>query len=399
MNTANYTRIKLKQGRDWTARRGHPWVFSGALTNPPPKFEPGEVVDLEDAQGDFVARGYYNPQTDIAVRILTTNPDELIDTGFFVRRINEAWNLRLKGLKLADTNVFRLINAEGDFLPGLIADYFDGSVVLQSHTAGIDRRLDQITEALIEVVKPKGLLIRNDVAVRSREGLKKEEPRLAMGEIASQIVVRENGLQFEVDLWKGQKTGFYADQRDKRQALTRYARGESLLNCFSYSGGFSVYAAKHNSALKVTSLDQSAAAIEIARRNFTLNGLDPAQHEFLAADAFEYLQNQTTKFDTVILDPPAFAKSHREKDKALQGYQRLNTLGIPLVKSGGILMTCSCSGSISMEEFGNSLAQAAANSHRRLQILETFENGLDHPVNIFTPESRYLKVLICRVTG
>jgi len=398
MNKANYTRIKLKQGRDWTARRGHPWVFSGALINPPPNFEPGEIVDLEDMQGDFVARGYYNPNTDIAVRVLTTNPDELIDTGFFVRRISEAWNLRRMGLNLAETNVFRLINAEGDFLPGLIADYYDGAVVLQSHTAGIDRRLNQVCEAITEVIKPKGLLVRNDVAVRSREGLKKEEPRLVMGEIAPEIMVQENGLKFAVDLWKGQKTGFYADQRDKRQALIRYARGESLLNCFSYSGGFSVYAAKHNLDLKVTSLDQSAPALEIARRNFNLNNLDPSQHEFLAADAFVYLQNQTAQFDTVILDPPAFAKSHREKDKALQGYQRLNTLGIPLVKSGGILMTCSCSGSISMEEFANSLAQAAANTHRRLQILETFENGLDHPVNIFTPESRYLKVLVCRVT-
>jgi 23S rRNA (cytosine1962-C5)-methyltransferase len=170
-----------------------------------------------------------------------------------------------------------------------------------------------------------------------------------------------------------------------------------LLNCFSYSAGFSVYASSHNPAIKTTNVDQSLAALDIARKNFDLNGLDRAKHEFFATDAFEFLQEHTLRYDTVILDPPAFAKSHREKDKALKGYIRLNTLGMPLVKSGGVLLTCSCSGSVTMEEFAASVAQGAAQAGRRVQILETFEHGLDHPVNIFTPESRYLKVLVCRV--
>ncbi|MEI7556282.1 class I SAM-dependent rRNA methyltransferase [Candidatus Chlorohelix sp.] len=397
MNIPNYPKLKLKQGRDWTARRGHPWVFSGALQTPVPPHKAGTVVDLEDAGGEFVARGYYNSGTDIAVRILTVNPDLPIDAHFFAERLADAYNLRKTHLDLETTNAFRLVNAEGDYIPGLIADYYAGVVVIQSHTAGIDHLLDYIIDGIKQVLQPKALLLRNDVQVRTREGLKREEPQLIFGEIPKELVVTENNLKFAVNPWTGQKTGFYADQRDKRLALLHYSKGSSLLNCFSYSGGFSVYAAHANPKLKTTSLDQSAVALELARRNFSLNNLYSDKHAFVVADAFEYLQSCTERFDTVVLDPPAFTKSHREKEKALQGYVRLNTLGLPLVKPGGILLTCSCSGSISMEDFSGTIAQAAAQTHRRVQILESLEHGLDHPVNIFTPESRYLKALFCRV--
>ncbi|NWJ45806.1 MAG: class I SAM-dependent rRNA methyltransferase [Chloroflexi bacterium] len=397
MNTPNYPKLKLKPGRDWTARRGHPWVFSGALQTPVPPHKAGTVVDLEDAGGEFVARGYYNSGTDIAVRILTANPNMPANTHFFATRLAEAYNLRKMHLDLETTTAFRLVNAEGDFIPGLIADYYAGVVVIQSHTAGIDQLLDYIIEGIRQVLQPDALLVRNDVQVRTREGLKREEPRLIFGEIPKELVITENSLKFVINPWTGQKTGFYADQRDKRLALLRYSNGDSLLNCFSYSGGFSVYAASANPKLKTTNLDQSAAALALARRNFSINELDADKHEFVVADSFEYLQSCTERYDTVILDPPAFAKSHREKEKALQGYVRLNTLGLPLIKPGGILLTCSCSGSISMEDFSGTIAQAAAQTHRRVQILESFENGLDHPVNIFTPESRYLKALFCRV--
>jgi 23S rRNA (cytosine1962-C5)-methyltransferase len=397
MNIINYPKIQLKAGRDWTTRRGHPWVFSGAIQNPPISLPPGSLVQVQDVKGELVALGYYNPKTDIAIRTFSNNNFCQIDLDFFKMRLTETWQLRQQGLDLSRTNVFRLVNAEGDFLPGLIADYYAGVVVVQSHTAGIDLLLEAICAALVEVVSPTGILVRNDVSVRSREGLKKEEPKLVFGEVPAQLEVQENGLKFTINPWKGQKTGFYADQRDKRLALTRYAKGETLLNCFSYSAGFSVYASSHNPAIKTTNIDQSAAALDIARQNFALNGQDPIKHEFLATDAFEFLQEHKLRYDTVILDPPAFAKSHRDKAKALSGYTRLNTLGIPLVKAGGILMTCSCSGSVTMEEFAASVAQGAAQAGRRVQILETFEQGLDHPVNIFTPESRYLKVLVCRV--
>ncbi len=402
--------LKVKEGRDWSVRRGHPWLFSGGLHNPPRDLEPGTLVDLVDSSGKFLARGYYNPRTDIAVRVLTRTENEAIDEAFFRRRVQQAFDLRRMMLDLEQTNVFRLINAEGDFLPGAIVDYYAGVLVVQSHTAGLDRLLEPLVAALTEIIQPQGILLRNDVQVRNREGVAKEEPRLLYGSVPENLVVRENGLSFTVDLWKGQKTGFFTDQRDKRQTLARYAPGLSLVatpgqpptlfNCFSYSAGFSVYAVKANPALKTLNLDQSANALDMARRNFELNQLDPARHEFLTTDAFKFLQSEAERGATyagLILDPPAFAKSHKEKDRALQGYNRLNSLGLPLVAPGGLLITCSCSGSISLDEFENSVKEAAAKTGRDVQVLETFENAPDHPFSLAAIEGRYLKVLFCRV--
>jgi 23S rRNA (cytosine1962-C5)-methyltransferase len=401
---ANYSEIRMKKGRDWQLRRGHPWLFSGAIEKIPKAVEPGGLVDLLDSEGQFVARGYYNPKTDIAVRVLTRDPAEEIDQAFFEGRIRLALALRQQGLEPGQTDVFRLINAEGDFLPGVIVDSYAGRLVLQSHTAGIDRLLDPLVAALAEVVQPQAILLRNDVAVRAREGLAKEEPRLLLGSIAPGLVVQENGFRFGVDPWKGQKTGFFTDQRDKRRALQKYASklpaGATMLNCFSYTAGFSVYAATANPGLRTINVDQSAVALEMARRNFELNKLDPAAHIFEATDAFKWLAAEAErgiKHDIVILDPPAFAKSNREKEKALQGYTRLNRLGLPLVKPGGYLLTCSCTGVVGLEEFENCLREASAQVGCSLQTLEVFENGLDHPVNLAAPEGRYLKVLFCRV--
>lgn len=395
--------IKIKTGRDWQLKRGHPWLFSGGLQQPPRDIAPGTVVDLVDAAGEFVGRGYYNPKTDIAVRLLTRQ-DEAVDRNFFRKRVQAAWDLRQQALDLSKTDVFRLIHAEGDFLPGVIADYYAGVIVLQSHTAGIDLLLEPLAAALEEVVQPRAILLRTDVAVRSREGLQKNEPRLLMGEIPPGLQVQENGLRFKIDPLKGQKTGFFTDQRDKRQALYRYARplaeGATMANLFSYTAGFSVYATSAQPGLKTINVDQSAAALEQGRQNFELNGIPTAGHVFETADAFKWLEAETARkgqHEIVILDPPAFAKTHREKDKALVGYTRLNRLGLPLVKSGGLLITCSCSGSVSMAEFENSVREAAAQTGRSLQVLEIFENGADHPWSLIAPESRYLKVLFCRV--
>lgn len=395
--------IKIKIGREWQLKRGHPWLFSGGIQQAPRGITPGSLVDLVDAAGSFVGRGYYNPQTDIAVRLLTRQ-DEPVDGAFFKKRVQAAWDLRQQALDLTNTDVFRLIHAEGDFLPGVIADYYAGVIVLQSHTAGIDLLLEPLAAALEEVARPKAILLRTDVAVRSREGLSKNEPRLLMGEIPTDLEVRENGLRFKIDPWKGQKTGFFTDQRDKRQALYRYARslpvGATMANLFSYTAGFSVYAASAQPGLKTINVDQSASALEQARQNFELNHIDPAAHIFETGDAFKWLEAERERggqHDIVILDPPAFAKTHREKDKALPAYTRLNRLGLPLVKSGGLLITCSCSGSVLMAEFENAVREAAAQTGRALQVLEIFENGADHPWSLIAPESRYLKVLFCRV--
>ncbi len=397
--------IMLRKGREWQLQRGHPWLFSGAIQQIPKSVAPGGLVDLLDATGQFVARGYFNPQTDIAVRVLTRNPAEAIDQAFFQRQIQQALDLRRLALDLSQTDVFRLVNAEGDFLPGLIVDNYAGVLVVQSHTAGIDRLLDVIIPALSEVIQPKAIILRNDVAVRTREGLEKKEARLVAGDLPADLTICENGLSFGIDPWKGQKTGFFADQRDKRRALQKYAANltkpdATLLNCFSYSAGFSVYAAAVNRGLRTINIDQSASALELARRNFTLNGLNPAAHGFEATDAFKWLEQareQGQQFDIVILDPPAFAKSNSEKKKALQGYTRLNRLGLPLVKPGGVLLTCSCTGVIGLDEFENCLREAMAATGRSIQMLEIFENGADHPVNLAAPEGRYLKALFGRV--
>ncbi|MEI6046410.1 MAG: class I SAM-dependent rRNA methyltransferase [Chloroflexota bacterium] len=400
--------LKVKTGRDWSVRRGHPWLFSGALQNPPRELEPGSLVDLADSEGNFLARGYYNPRTDIAVRVLTRNEGEAIDGAFLRRRVQQALQLRHLAFDLAETDVYRLINAEGDFLPGAIVDYYAGVLVVQSHTAGLDHLLEPLIEALQEVIQPSGILLRNDVPVRGREGVAKEEPRLIYGTVPEEITVRENGRRFVVNLWKGQKTGFFTDQRDKRQMLGRYAPGlphspgepPVLLNCFSYSAGFSIYAALANPQLKSVNVDQSAVALELARQNFELNQLDPARHEFVTSEVFKFLQAETergTRYAGVILDPPAFAKSQRDKEQALKGYTRLNSLGLSLVAPGGLLITCSCSGGINLEEFLSCLREAGAKDQRDLQVVETFENAPDHPYNLAALEGRYLKVLFCRV--
>ncbi len=400
---SEYPTIKIKAGREWQLKRGHPWLFSGGLQQAPRDLAPGSLVDLVDAAGGFVGRGYYNPKTDIAVRLLTCQ-DEPVDQAFFRKRVQAAWDLRQQALDLNRTDVFRLIHAEGDFLPGVIADYYAGVIVLQSHTAGVDRLLEPLTAALAEVARPKAILLRTDVAVRSREGLGKAEPRLLMGEIPPGLTVQENGLRFKIDPWKGQKTGFFTDQRDKRQALARYARalpdGATMANLFSYTAGFSVYAVAARPGLKTINVDQSAAALEQARQNFEANNLPAAAHIFKTADAFKWLEAERERgaqHEIVILDPPAFAKTHREKDKALKGYTRLNSLGLPLVRKGGLLITCSCSGSVMMAEFENAVREAGAHTGRDLQVLEIFENGADHPWSLIAPESRYLKVLFCRV--
>ncbi len=403
----NNSVLKVKSGRDWSVRRGHPWLFSGALQHIPKDLEPGSLVELQDADGKFLARGYYNPKTDIAVRVLTRQPEEQINADFWRDRVKQAFKLRHMTLDSTQTDVFRLIHAEGDFLPGAIVDYYAGALVLQSHTAGLDKQIEPLTQALLEVIKPKGILLRNDVQVRSREGIAKEEPRLLYGEVPEEILVRENNLRFTVDLWKGQKTGFFTDQRDKRQRVGYYAPGLSrlsdtptLLNCFSYSAGFSIYAAAANPELKTINVDQSAGALEIARKNFELNQLDYSAHAFEAIDAFKFLQgaaDEKQRFSAVILDPPAFAKSHREKERALQGYIRLNSLGLAVVEKGGLLITCSCSGSVGLEDFVGCLREASVRQQRDIQVLDTFENAPDHPFSLAAAEGRYLKVLFCRV--
>ena len=394
-----YPTASLKPHREESFLKGHLWIFSGALQQPPHWIEPGGLVDVKSATGQFVARGYYNPHTDIAIRILTHDIEEAIDGEFLQRRIRSALELR-QVFDPIQTNAYRLVHSEGDGLPGLVVDRFADILVAQIHTAGMERLLPLLIDALMSETRTRGLLLRNDSQSRRRESLEVEEPTVAAGEVPAQVAVRENGVQFLVDPWRGQKTGFFLDQRDKREAMRKYVRGKRVLNCFSYTGGFSVYAALTSDETHVTSVDASASAIELARQHFSLNDLDLDKHEFLIADVFEYLEHalrEGEQFDVVILDPPAFAKTQGARTQAVKAYRRLNLLGMHVLRPGGILLTCSCSGVVGLDDFLGVLAQVTQRLHRPVQLLEVYTHSVDHPISLAMPETTYLKAVFCRV--
>lgn len=396
----HYPTASLKPHRAESLQSGHLWIFSGALQQPPRWIAQGGLVDVKSATGDFVARGYYNPDTDIAIRILTHDPTEPIDADFLRGRVRRAQQLR-QVFDPADTNAYRLINSEGDGLPGLIVDRYADILVAQVHTAGMEALFPQLIEPLMQEAGANGLLLRNESQSRRREGLDVQEPQVVAGEVPAQVAIFEHGVRFHVDPWQGQKTGFFLDQRDKRDALRKYAHSAKVLNCFSYTGGFSVYAALSDPKTVTTSVDVSESAIAGARAHFQLNDLDPAQHQFVVADVFDYLeaaQQQGEQFDIVVLDPPAFAKTQQARTQALKAYRRLNTLGMQVLRPGGILLTCSCSGVIGMDDLLGILSQSAQRLKRTVQLLENYTHSLDHPVNLAMPETVYLKAIFCRIS-
>jgi 23S rRNA (cytosine1962-C5)-methyltransferase len=369
------------------------------LQQPAHWIEPGGLVDVKSATGQFVARGYYNPRTDIAIRILTYDQAEEIDLAFLRRRVRRALELRAV-FDPAHTNAYRLINAEGDGLPGLVVDRYAEVLVVQIHTCGMQQLRPLVIDALLSELRTHGILLRNDGQARVREGLAVEEPLVVAGAVPTRVTVRENDVLFVVDPWTGQKTGFFLDQRDKREALRKYSRGGRVLNCFSYSGAFSVYAALSDSQTRTVNVDVSAPALEAAREHFVLNGLDPTQHEFRVANVFDYLEEarqSAEQFDVVVLDPPAFAKTQSARTQALKAYRRLNQLAMEVLRPGGILLTCSCSGVVGMDDLLGVLALGAGHLQRPVQVLEVSTHGVDHPVHLAMPETAYLKAIFCRV--
>jgi 23S rRNA (cytosine1962-C5)-methyltransferase len=395
-----YPVIQLKPGRDRPLLLGHPWVFSGALGSVPPSVAPGDVVDLHSARGEFVARAYINPRNSLAARVLTLDPAEAVDEAFFATRVRQAAELRA-GLERAGTNAYRVIHAEGDRLPGLIVDRYDSWLVAQVHTAGIERQRAPVLAALSSVLAPEGILLRNDPGVRAREGLAVGGAEVAAGNVPEEAVITEGGIRYHVDLQHGQKTGFYLDQRDKRARIRAHApAARTLLNLFAYSGGFALAGLAGNPALRTTNVDASAAALDLARRNYTLNGHDPAAHDFVTGDAVAFLKERAaeeTRYDLVIADPPAYAKSQQIKARALYGYDTLNTLAARVVAPGGLLLTCSCTGVVDLAEFEAVVQGALLHARRRAQLIESFTVSLDHPTLLGFPEDRYLKALLLRV--
>jgi 23S rRNA (cytosine1962-C5)-methyltransferase len=388
------TNLKLKQGRDKSLLRFHPWVFSGALLTIPQNLVNGSPVKVLNHQNEFIAYGYFGTGS-ISVRVLSfLEQDNILSDEFWENAISAAYTKR-KALNFDNnTNCFRLVHGEGDSLPGLILDYYNGVVIFQAHNTGIYLFKDYIVRALQNILQDKLKAIFH----KPKEVSKTDEiPDIGFWYgSAEPSVVLENKFEFEVDWMDGQKTGFFIDQRESRALIARYASNKSVLNTFSYTGGFSIYAAAAN-ATKVVSVDISAPAIEACRKNLIRNGLESFAEDCIVADSFNTLKEIGSDFDILVLDPPSFAKSFKNSKQATKGYRRLNLLAFKYMKKGSILFTFSCTQVVNRKLFEDTVFAAAVESGRKVSILHRLGQPADHPINLFHPETEYLKGLVLYV--
>ncbi|MBR6866867.1 MAG: class I SAM-dependent rRNA methyltransferase [Prevotella sp.] len=385
--------IQLKKGKDESLRRFHPWVFSGAIQHIDDDVAEGDIVRVVTAGGDFIAVGHYQ-EGSIAVRVLSFR-DVSIDDAFWAARLQSALQMR-QAIGLADAptgNSYRLVHGEGDHLPGLIIDIYDRTAVMQAHSIGMHLCRKQIAAQLVSVM---GTRIEN-VYYKSETTLPYMEPEngFLYGGSTDNVAV-ENGLKFYVDWLRGQKTGFFVDQRENRSLLEHYAHGRRVLNMFCYTGGFSFYAMRGGAEL-VHSVDSSAKAIELTNRNVALNFPGDPRHQAFCDDAFKFLDAADGQYNLIILDPPAFAKHRGALHNALKGYTRLNQKAFQMIEPGGILFTFSCSQVVTKDHFRNAVFTAAAQARRKVRILHQLHQPADHPVNIYHPEGEYLKGLVLYV--
>ena len=392
----NYPVIKLRKGKEESLERFHPWVFSGAVASQPDDIEEGDLVSVVSHDGRTIGVGHYQIGS-IAVRILSFKPIT-IDADFWVERIRVAYAIR-RELGLAgveNNNTFRLIHGEGDNLPGLVIDMYAHTAVMQAHSVGMHYARHEIAEALKTVLGDtlQNIYCKSEATLPYKANLGSEDGYLYGGEVED--IATENGLKFCVDWQKGQKTGFFVDQRENRSLLERYAKGHSVLNMFCYTGGFSFYAMRGGAEV-VHSVDSSAKAISLTNKNVELNFPGDLRHKAFAEDAFKYLEKMGSNYDLIILDPPAFAKHKNVLRNALQGYRKLNAIAFEKIKPGGILFTFSCSQVVSKENFRLAVFSAAAQSGRSVRILHQLTQPADHPVNIYHPEGEYLKGLVLYV--
>ena len=390
-------RIILKKGKDQSVRRYHPWIFSGAIATIKGLPAEGDVVEVYASDETYLATGHWSPGS-IAVRIFSFTQCEP-DREFFRRRLYDAMQYRINtGIAgRADTDVWRLVHGEGDGLPGLIIDIYGSVAVMQAHTAGFWHVREMIAGLLSEITggMVSSVYNKSEGTVPFMAKLGPVNGFLSGSEAGSSAIVKENGFKFRVDWEKGQKTAFFIDQRDSRSLLRQYSMGRNVLNMFGYTGGFSVYAMS-NAAL-VHTVDSSVAATALADENVSLNFENDPRHKSFATDAFRYLAEMKQEYDMIVLDPPAFAKHQTALDKALQGYRRLNAIALQKIRPGGILFTFSCSQVVSRDDFRRSVFVAAANTGRNVRILHQTGQPPDHPVNIYHPESEYLKGLVLYV--
>ncbi len=390
----NFPRIILKKGKEKPLLRGHPWVFSGAVAKIEGEVSPGDLGEIYSKEGQFLGVGHLNPASQIFLRLLT-HKKEPIDIPFFRERISRAARLREPFLK-GKTNAYRIINAEGDFLPGLIVDRYGETLVLQSLTAGIERLKASLVDLLASEMKPRSIYERSDVATRRQEDLPEVTGLLYGREVSDRIEIEELGCHFQVDVKAGQKTGFYLDQRENRSDLKNLCHGSKVLDCFSYTGAFSIHAGL-GGAEEVTLIDSSEEALKRAEEHFRLNALGKIPHRLMRGDAFEVLRSLGPEYDIVILDPPPFAKRKGHLLGASRGYKDLNLQALRLLKRGGFLFTFCCSHHVNWDLFQKIIFSAAVDGGREVQLLGRRGHPMDHPFNLCHPEGEYLKGFLCRV--
>ncbi len=391
-----YKNVYLKRGKEESLKRFHPWIFSGAIHHADEGIEEGEIVRVIAADGEFIAVGHYQIGS-IAVRVLSFH-DEHIDISFWRASLESALQMRI-AVGIADcpqNNTYRLVHGEGDNLPGLVIDCYGDTAVMQAHSVGMHVSRMDICEALVQVMgnRIKNVYYKSETTLPFKADLGQENGFI-YGNTNENTAV-ENGLRFHVDWLKGQKTGFFVDQRENRTLLEHYSKGKRVLNMFCYTGGFSVYAMRGEAEL-VHSVDSSAKAIELTKKNVELNFPGDMRHEAFCEDAFKYLDANDAKYDLIVLDPPAFAKHRGALHNALKGYTRLNVKGLQRIKKGGILFTFSCSQVVTKDHFRNAVFTAAAQAGRRVRILHQLHQPADHPINIYHPEGEYLKGLVLYV--
>lgn len=395
METNKTPHITLRPKKEESLKRFHPWVFSGAIAQLPENLREGEIVKVFSAGGEFLGIGHYQIGS-ISVRILSFE-DENIDVQFYAKRISTAITMRREiDLSRTDNNTFRLIHGEGDQLPGLIIDMYGKTAVIQAHSVGMDSDKDKIVAALQQTFSGdelENIFYKSEGTLPYKADIDATDEYLLGGKNVEPVAL-ENGLKFNIDWLRGQKTGFFVDQRENRSLLEKYARDKNVLNMFCYTGGFSVYALR-GGAKSVHSVDSSSKAVMLTDENVQLNFVNDERHKSFAEDAFRFLKNSTDNaYDLIVLDPPAFAKHRKAVNNALQGYKRLNLAALEKIKSGGILFTFSCSQVISKEQFRLAVFSAAAISGRKVRILHQLTQPADHPINIYHPEGEYLKGLV-----
>ncbi len=391
-----YKTIQLKKGKEESLLRFHPWIYSGAIQKMDEGIEEGEIVRILTAHGDFIVMGHYQVGS-IAVRVLSFRDIE-INQGFWEDRLKSALRLRIS-IGIADNpsnDTYRLVHGEGDNLPGLVVDCYGETAVMQAHSVGMHVCRQQICNALMQVMGKRisNVYYKSETTLPYKADLGQENGFIYGG--SNHDIALENGLKFHVDWLKGQKTGFFVDQRENRALLERYAKNRSVLNMFCYTGGFSAYAMRGGATL-VHSVDSSAKAIELTNQNVSLNFPDDKRHQAFCEDAFNFLDGNDGKYDLIVLDPPAFAKHRGALHNALKGYTRLNVKGLERIKPGGILFTFSCSQVVTKDNFRNAVFTAAAQAGREVRILHQLHQPADHPINIYHPEGEYLKGLVLYV--